>query len=254
MKVAGLMLVRDEADVIEETVRHLATQVDRILVYDNRSKDGTSLILRQLTRELPVLVWPDPIVGHYQSKKITRLAHMARMRGYGWVVPCDADELWSTPGQTVKEYLSTLSPEVSIVQAMLYDYLPPKSGLNGWHPFTAITYRNRNPGVLPKVAVRTHRSLVIHEGNHGASYDHEVQTYGGLVIRHFTWRSPEQYLRKIRNGLESFSVTDLDPMFGAHWRMFEGATDEAIVEHYHRHFTRDYDAPDAELVYDPVGG
>ena len=30
---------------------------------------------------------------------------------------------------------------------------------------------------------------------------------GGLVIRHFSWRSEEQYLRKIRNGQAAYAAT-----------------------------------------------
>ena len=41
MTVTAVTVVRDEADIIETTLRHTATQVDHIIAADNGSADGT---------------------------------------------------------------------------------------------------------------------------------------------------------------------------------------------------------------------
>ena len=41
----GVSMVRDEADVIEGTLRHMADEVDELIVADNGSVDGTTDIL-----------------------------------------------------------------------------------------------------------------------------------------------------------------------------------------------------------------
>lgn len=255
LSVAGLMLVRDEADIIEESVRHLCEQADAVYVLDNRSTDGTTEILRSLRQEgLPIRITHDPEVGYFQSRKMTALAADAYARGHKWALPCDADELWSGTAGTCREYLGSIGPDVQIVKAALYDYLPPAQGLDGLHPFDAITYRRKAPGALPKVAARLHPRLTIHAGNHGADYGEGAPVFavGGLVIRHFTWRSPEQYLRKIRNGIEAYNATDLPRSTGEHWRMMEPHSDEEIVAHYDRWFTVPYPPDDETLIYDPV--
>jgi Glycosyl transferase family 2 len=255
VSVAGIMLVRDEADIIERTLDHAASQVDYLIVADNRSTDGTAEIVM---RHPGVGHFErDHEVGHYHSKKMTRLALLARKRGFKWVVPMDADELWSVAEpwhetETVAERLRRQAPNVQIVSAALYDYLPPSGGIDGSHPFDAITWRKTAAGVFPKVACRTHPRLVIEEGNHGAHYGEvPALTVPGLMVRHFTWRTPEQFVRKIRNGLEAYAATDLDPMYGAHWRMWEGYSDDVITAGF-TGWCVEYPSDDPELVYDPV--
>jgi glycosyltransferase involved in cell wall biosynthesis len=256
MSVAGIMLVRDEADIIERVLDHAAAQVDYLMVMDNRSTDGTYEIVKAHPGVDFTLT--DAEVGYYQSQKMTRLANSARKRGFKWVVPMDADELWTVAEpwhetETVAERLKRQAPNVQIVSAALYDYLPPSGGIDGSHPLDAITWRRIAPGAFPKVAARTHATLTIHPGNHGADYGNApALTVPGLMVRHFTWRTPEQYLRKIRNGLEAYGASDVPEMYGTHWRMWEGHDDETILDHYRMWFTVEYPPNDEELVYDPV--
>ena len=79
MIVAGVTMVRDEADIIVPVIRHMATQVDAIIVADNRSTDHTARLLLALQRELkvPIDIREDPEVGYEQARKMTHLAHEA---------------------------------------------------------------------------------------------------------------------------------------------------------------------------------
>jgi hypothetical protein len=74
----------------------------------------------------------------------------------------------------------------------------------------------------------------------------------GLVVRHFSWRSPEQYLKKIVNGRAAYALTDLPEGTGAHWRMWEGASDEAILAHFDTWFYARDPKSDRSLIYDPT--
>ena len=245
------MLVRDEADIIEATVRHLLEQVDEVLVADNRSTDGT----REILEGLPVVLRDDDEVGYWQSRKTTRYAHEMRARGHRWVVPCDADEIWYAPdSRSISRFLAGQAPDIAIVKADLYNHVPTGRDEAVADPTVRIGWRIREAGALPKVAVKVSRGdFVIHAGNHGADVGGRPMRGGGLVIRHFPWRSEEQYLRKIRNGLEAYEATDLDPRLGEHWRMFAGQPDEAILDHYRRWFH--FEEPEREddlLIFDPA--
>lgn len=248
------MLVRDEADIIERSVRHLLSHVDAVFVMDNRSTDGTHEILHELAAEYAQLrVKHDDEIGYYQSAKMTSAAREIRERfSFSWVVPCDADELWYGPGgMRVGDYLDSLSPDVQVAEADLYNYLPV-CWLPPADPFTEIQWRQAAPGALPKIACRLAYGLQILAGNHNARYgSSRINRVRGLTVRHFSWRTPEQYVRKIRNGLEAYAATDLDPAYGAHWRMFEGATNEEIEAHFREWFCKD-DPVKAELVHDPA--
>lgn len=251
MSVAAIMMVRDEIDVISATLDHLLSQLHRVYVLDNRSTDGTSEVLHEYRRRGHVEVIPDPVVAYQQSAKMTQLARRAMLDGYEWVVPVDADEIWIAPGTTIARFLSRQGRDVQIVEAALYDHVPTARDTDELVPQLRIGWRMPNAGQLPKVACRTHKHLEIHPGNHGAGYGRlRALAVGGLEVHHFTWRSEQQYLRKIRNGIEAYeTVTRQD--IGVHWRMFAGADDDQIREHFRTWFWSD-DPEDDGLVFDPL--
>lgn len=255
MSVAALMLVKDELDIVEHVVRHLSWNVDEILVLDNGSSDGTAELLRELARELPLIVNHDPEVGYRQSEKTTWLAQVARLHGHAWVLPCDADEFWYQPsGMPIREFLQGVAPDVQVIAAQMFNHIPtaldePEEP----SPFRRLRWRLRGPGALPKVCARTDPSLVIHMGNHGCTLNGTMLTTGGLVIRHFSWRSEQQYVRKIINGARAYAATDLPETTGAHWRMFGNPpNEEAVADHFYRWFYSLDPAANDNLIYDPT--
>jgi hypothetical protein len=241
-------MVRDEADIVETTVRHMLTQVDVVIIADNRSVDGT----RDILDSLPVHVLDDPEVGYYQSAKMTRLAHMARVEfDAEWVVPFDADEWWFHPAGRIGDVLADV--EEWIVTAELYDHVATGAD-SGANPVEAMQWRRQYPNPLPKVACRTAPDLVIHQGNHGANYDTYQPVTSGLQVRHFPYRSPEQFARKAVNGAEAYAATDLADDIGQHWREYGRLADAHGEATLHDVF-RDWfwvPEPTPELVHDPV--
>ena len=222
MTVVGIAMVRDEADIIEYVIRHMATQVDAIAVYDNLSIDGTSDILDDLVRELPIplVVLPDDEVGYEQSKKMTALAHLAYAEfGAHWIVPFDADEIWYAPGQTIKQFLSQVR-NTATVECNLYDHVASAfdDDLQA-NPIARLQWRREYAAPLPKVACRWHPSMKIGMGNHDVAYKNKQAPWQQrMAIRHFPYRSSEQVIRKIRNGAQAYAATDLPEHYGAHWR------------------------------------
>src|SRR5262245_49951110 len=97
--VYGISEVRDEEDVVAVSVRHhLALGLDRVIVIDNGSRDGTSHVLDSLGGE-PRLSWRTVVTdGHRQAENFTALAREAYTDGAHWVLPFDADEFWDTHG------------------------------------------------------------------------------------------------------------------------------------------------------------
>lgn len=256
MSVAAVMLVRDEADIVGYTLDWLLTQVDHVYVADNRSVDGTSEILADRARSLRVTVTADDEVGYWQSDKTTALARQAHADGHRWVVPVDADELWIAPdGRSLRGYLASVGRDVQLIGAHLRNHVPTAADVDDPNPAHRIGWRLAQINELPKVACRAAADLTIGPGNHDAHYDSgRALKVDGLAVHHYTWRTADQYLRKIRNGLEAYAATDYPPEIGAHWRMFDGADDAAIVAHFHRWFWSDDPTADDELVYDPFPG
>lgn len=252
--IAAIARVKDEADIIASTVGHMLTQVDHVIVEDNGSTDGTLDILNRLGVE----VLHDPTVGYYQSAAMSRLAaYAAHGHGAVIVVPFDADEVWFSPHGRIADVLAEHS-EGSIYTAQLYDHIATGYDPDDPDPVRRMAYRRAAPGALPKVAVRPYPRVTIHQGNHGADYGERVETTAGLLeVRHFPYRSVEQFVAKVRNGAAAYAATDLPEDMGKHWRdygrLLDSGGPEAIASVFRAWFwSANPDAYDSGLIYDPA--
>jgi hypothetical protein len=189
--VCAVMLVKDEADIVETTIRHLLWHVDEVIVADNLSSDGT----REILERLPVELRDDPEIGYYQDRKTTALAMEALARGHRWVLPCDADEIWhhGDCDLPIRDYLGGLGPDVGILRALVFNHFATDVDEPAANPVAQLCWRQKKHGMV-KVACRLRPDLSIEMGNHGA------QTTGGtltidapLNVRHFSWRSEAQF-------------------------------------------------------------
>lgn len=250
MSVAAVLMVKDEVDIIESTVRHLLEHTDFVIVSDNLSTDGTRDILEQLAGESGrMLVVDDDVFAYYQADKTTALAARARELGYDWVIPCDADEMWvADDGRRIGDWLYAIPPDVPAVAARIFHYMPtaidpPASEVP--NPFARIGWRLSGASSLPKVCVRAVPGLTIDPGNHGVKIDGvpPALVAGGLRVNHYSWRSTEQYAHKIVNGARVYAATNLDESIGPHWRMWGDPYAEDLPERAADHFRRYFWAP-----------
>jgi hypothetical protein len=236
--IVAVSMFRDEADVAQHVVEHLLGEgVDKIVVADNRSTDGT----REILESLPVTVVDDSEVGYYQSAKITHLVHEHCTTG-DWVIPFDADELWTGDTDTLAGALATATADVLI--APVYDYIPqPSDDPDEADPFTRIRWRLDRPEQFPVMAFRYHPEAVVKQGAHDLV--HPGVRSPGLWVDHFQYRSWQQFCRKLRNGREAYASSNLPAWEGAHWRTWGALDDEALRVHW------DALLATPGLVYDP---
>jgi glycosyltransferase involved in cell wall biosynthesis len=251
MTVIAVTMVKNEADIIAATVGQMLTQVDHVIVADNMSTDGT----REVLDGLPVTIVEDHEVGYFQSRKMSRLAAEAAERGADWVVPFDADEWWYCPhGATVGEWLMGMAPHVGVVTAELYDHVATAKDPVEGSPVDRLGWRRISPTPLPKVACRPLVRVKIEQGNHDATF--AVGRADGLVVRHFPYRSPEQFVSKARNGAAAYAATDLPADIGEHWRGYgaiaESDGDEACASIFREWFWSENPAKDETLIFDPA--
>lgn len=107
MKVFGITIVRNEADIIGVTVaHHLSLGLDRIIVLDNGSTDNTPEILRDLALSEERLKWVSDDSPFDQASLATKLARDAYRQGADWVLPFDADEFWCAKHGDFRRILS----------------------------------------------------------------------------------------------------------------------------------------------------
>jgi len=252
MATFGICMAKDELDVIEGTVRHMADEVDHLIVADNGSTDGTREVLEELAAFMPLTVLDDPEPAYYQSDKMTALAVRAVSAGATWIVPFDADEVWLAPTR-LRDVLA--DTEATVASAALFNHFCTAVDPVAVHPFDSIVWRQANPAPLPKVAFRWEPGAVIHQGNHGVSLPSGGQVEQLIEVRHFPYRSPEQFVSKARNGAAAYRAADLPENQGAHWRAYGDLLDrhgeDALRDVFRQHFW--YLSPvDSGMVLDPA--
>jgi glycosyltransferase involved in cell wall biosynthesis len=106
MHIYGILMLRDEADILAVNVLyHLSLGLDKVLIVDNGSSDGTDRILRRLARDKRVR-WTRDDSPYRQSEIVTELAREAFRSDADWVAPLDADEFFYAPRNNLREILA----------------------------------------------------------------------------------------------------------------------------------------------------
>jgi glycosyltransferase involved in cell wall biosynthesis len=144
LEIWAIGTTRNEADIIRTNVlHHLSQGIDRFLILDNGSTDGTTDLLAELARGFPV-EWRRH-VGHFRQRELlTRLAREAFVRGADWVISVDADEFWYAPRGTMRTVLETVSAGALCVQ--LVNFVQRREQLlNTWDALLHMTYRPADP-------------------------------------------------------------------------------------------------------------
>ena len=155
-------MVRNEADIIGATVENLLDQgVERVVMADNGSTDDTAARAGAFDG---VTVVEDSCQAYYQSDKITLLARAAARAGAEWIVPFDADELWTAPGGLAR-FLADI--DADIVRAHVWNYVPTSDDpADEPDPVRRLQWRQVDPAFDPKWAFRGAPARVRRSGEH----------------------------------------------------------------------------------------
>lgn len=246
MSVFATYLVRDEADIIASTIGRILDQVDKVIVLDNGSADGTREILDELDCE--VLDDGDP--AHWQGRKMTWLAARAASQGADWVLACDADEVWYSPHGRIDDVLAKLDAAVAPVR--IYDHRATGADGSEADPLERMGWRQRDALPLHKIACRPVLPVTIGEGNHSADYPTQRPAWDQVVIRHFPIRSVEQFIRKARKGGTAIALTTLPNEISQHWRDWNKLSDEQLEDVFYEHYWFAAPEKDPNLIFDPA--
>jgi hypothetical protein len=202
MRIHGLCLVKNEADIIEQTLRVAAGWCDWIYVLDNGSSDGTWERVCSLAAELPAIVpykqCSRPYTHNLRSEVFRYFAPCAR-EGDWWCI-LDADELYI---DDPRDFVASVDPCYKAVWAQQYNYLFTDRDL--------VAYR-QNPELYdPSVPVQQKfRYYTVACGSQlrlfrhsnaltGISNDALFPVYPRRIrIKHFMYRSPEQIRTRLR--------------------------------------------------------
>jgi len=217
MNIFGAACVKNESDIIEAFVRHNLARLDRLLVLDHGSTDGTGAILQALRDEgLALEIIHDAGIGKLQGARMTRLMREAVRQGADWVVPLDGDE-FLRPRTGALPRPGPDSPEV--LKLAWRTYLPdPADDLSEPDPARRLRRRlaaeplehaplaGRRYFLKSAVSARTavHPGFQVLQGSHQVLVDGVEPVHAlweGVELAHFPIRSPGQYASKIATHL-----------------------------------------------------
>ena len=278
MRLFGVTMVRNEADVIEAFVRHNLTVLDGLAIVDHGSIDGTPGILAKLQAEgLPLRVERDADHVYRQSEVMTALTRQALARDAAdFVFALDADEFLKVGSRESLERVLTEVPPGMHAAMHWLTYVPGAFDADGGafgpgHLWWRLkTERQSLLKVIASRALLERRDDVVAMGNHSIlnpaapnTQPHARLHRDVAALAHCPVRSRDQLEGKIIVGyLAHLAAQPDDRRLARHWRelydeLRAGAT---LTEERLREIASNYGLPpknwrpvaEIELVEDPV--
>jgi hypothetical protein len=158
VKLVMALMVRDEADIIEDNLRyHKAQGVDFFVIADTGSTDGTLEILEEHERGGIVRLeripsrWRSPAEEGEVQTEITRLAWEMDA---DWVIHNDADEFWWPVAGNLRDVFSKVPDDFGMLMAPRTEFVARPDGPGSFAE--RMTVRERGFRRPPRAAHRAH--------------------------------------------------------------------------------------------------
>jgi hypothetical protein len=236
MRIWGAMIVRNAVDLVGVNLRHhLALGLERVVVVDNGSTDGTWEALQALARRLPIDLERDE--GPYrQAEMVNAAVRRAARDGADWVMPLDSDEFFVAPRglSTVLEETAAAVVEVGVVnfvqrrwrrkataRCLLTMDRRPEVPLAPLRAQALVDAERRGMVEVewpPSVIVRPSADLWIEKGNHRArDADGPTERTSEITVLHAILRARQALERRTDDGRRLESAGE-PPAYGWHLR------------------------------------
>ncbi|WP_248582362.1 glycosyltransferase family 2 protein [Nocardioides sp. InS609-2] len=250
MRIIGTLMVRDEVDIVAAMVEHhLAQGIDKLVVTDNNSLDGTTEVLEAYAETGLIELFHDLEHRKQQRDVVTRMARRARTEHRAdWVLNLDADEFLIPVDKrlTVRQALAGTPLHLNAFTVPVFNLIGPA----GWSGsgIQRLVWRDlrtdaalRDIGIhaqpTPNAIHRGESDIVIQQGNHVTSMPSNGQPPPefAMEVLHLPWRSWTQFERKVVNAGRGYEASpDLKPSPNHHgmadYRRFkEGTLEQSYI-------------------------
>jgi hypothetical protein len=207
MRFHGLMLLRDESDIIQQNLDHLLTWVDSLFILDMGSVDGTWDIVQDYARRDSRIVpfFSKPIVYDDNLRSMIFNEYRSRFDPGDWVLKIDADEFYHlTPPDFVRTRMRPTETAVllqwyffRLTQAELTDYESGRVDIQQDRT-RSITDRRRFYKISQYFEPRMFRYRRDMQWPHNVSFPYNAGYVSRqrIPIRHYPHRDPLQLQRR----------------------------------------------------------
>ncbi|MFI5335188.1 MAG: glycosyltransferase family 2 protein [Opitutales bacterium] len=212
MKIFGNCLVKNEADMIVETLTHAARWCDRIFVFDNGSTDGTWEKVLQLARHEPrVVPFKSDAVPFRDSLRMDTFNRYRHECAAGdWWCKLDADELYH---DDPRAFLAAVSPRHHVVWGVNFQFYFTDRDAARWE-----AEPQRYPPHTPAEQALRHYRCDYSEmrffryrpglvWNHGSSPLHLGVVHPRRIrFQHYQYRSPAQITLRLQTRQQAIAA------------------------------------------------
>ena len=278
MKIVGISMIRNDADIVESFVRHTLRVLDHLFVIVHSPEDGTGEILKALHEEgLPMTLVFDTEPAFLQGERLTWLAREACAAIQpDFIFPLDADEFIVPAERGVLESaLAQLPSGTPGARIRLRTFVPTsEDSADEPNPLRRIGYRIRDEKKVHKAVLTpvfaADSTLVLDHGNHGllrvggVAQPLAVPPLPQLALAHYPVRSAAQVMNKTIVGylahLAAGRPSVEERRLATHWRRCyedlvvhgatRGMTEQQLIAWFHGR--QDMRPHANELIHDPT--
>ncbi len=223
MRFHAILVLRDEADIIRESLAHLRTWADAVHVMDTGSTDGTWELVKEAAEKDGAIhaVESRPLVfdSNVRGTLFERVRHT--FEEGDWVARVDADEFYHAPPPRWAE--AHLKRGESRVFAQLYEFSMTRRELLAWEAGSEtradrarpIIERRRAYIIEPVIEMRLFKYRKRMQWNAAMAQPFNVGLTARerIPVRHYRWRDPPQMMHRCK--LRGFMVKQA--YHGVHW-------------------------------------
>lgn len=196
------MLVKNEADIVEYTLRDYAKWCDKVIVTDNGSDDGTWEIVQRVAEECPnVIPYMQTREPFYESLRHYAFEEYGKELEDGvdwWAIRMDADEFYRGD---IKDFLSKVPYRYKQVHAARVDFHLTKE--DDFSLFTGEFLHDKELIKYYRAGTWAEVRFVRHSNNLKWKVNKRIPEPCGLTypkqiqVLHYPHRSPEQLKRRL---------------------------------------------------------
>ena len=196
-KIYSLLLVKNEADIIRESLLAAIKWSDKVIVIDNGSEDGTWEIVQELAaQDTRIIAFMQYLGGFHiglRAKAFRAFRHELTCRDW-WCVRLDADEFFS---EDPRQFLANLPYVCNCVKKISTDYVLTKEDIQS-HEFIGDFTIDRQyithylPEKRKERRFMRHRPWLI--WSEKWRYPHPIGRTAKtcITVDHYQYRSPQQ--------------------------------------------------------------
>lgn len=200
MRILGIMLVKDEADVLRYTVERALQWIDRIFILDNGSSDGTWEIANELSGD-QVVPWKQDFRVYSNALRAEVFGQFRQEASDGdwWCYKMDSDEFYL---DDPREFLARVPRYHQVVYKRSIDYVITRQDVEEFD-FAGDFQRDRLnlryflPTAYTEPRFFRHRSRLHWPENDKSPRHMGIPHPEPITVQHYQWRSPQQMQKRI---------------------------------------------------------